>query len=330
MVRQCLNRSAMETLRKTEKCRPMFNYTLLNVSSRLYTTVQLPSQLQLEIVSLLFHILNTNFAAESINSIDFNVLNLTKTALKIGQLTKFPNPKLLTREAYPRVGAVVIENIELPRWDELASIHTGLYLCTQTPQDSNLLHIADYRSDVETLELRVDGVESADEVLEEEVERLRQTDQARGRPPWRQPPGPRGSRSTCTCCCHCYWRQARGETVDRLLRVRREGGRGGGGGGRDREDPGGGAMGLEWRFVRQLGASMELGATEGKIGEFPTGDLTGYGIVWSILCVVMIFHLWCHRFRLSRCHGNGVWRHWFYTTEWAIHAWHDCTVKKLK
>ena len=48
---------------------------------------------------------------------------------------------------------------------------------TETAQNAHLLDIADDRRDVESLQLGVDGVQAAHEVLEEQLERLRQADE---------------------------------------------------------------------------------------------------------------------------------------------------------
>ena len=76
----------------------------------------------------------------------------------------------------PGVGAVVVEYVELGGRDELAAVDARLN-GTETAQNAHLLDIADDRRDVESLQLGVDGVQAAHEVLQEQLERLRQADQ---------------------------------------------------------------------------------------------------------------------------------------------------------
>ena len=76
----------------------------------------------------------------------------------------------------PRVGAVFVQDIELLRRDELATIDSRLD-GAETSKDANLFDVADDRRHVQPLQLRVDGVQAANEVLEEQFERLRQTDE---------------------------------------------------------------------------------------------------------------------------------------------------------
>ena len=76
----------------------------------------------------------------------------------------------------PGVGAVVVEYVELGGRDELAAVDARLN-GTETAQNAHLLDIADDRRDVESLQLGVDGVQAAHEVLEEQLERLRQADE---------------------------------------------------------------------------------------------------------------------------------------------------------
>lgn len=44
-------------------------------------------------------------------------------------------------------------------------------------EDADLLHIAHHRRDLQPLQLRVDGVQSADQVLQKQIESLRKTDE---------------------------------------------------------------------------------------------------------------------------------------------------------
>lgn len=76
----------------------------------------------------------------------------------------------------PGIGAIFVENVELFRRDELAPVNSRLD-GAQSSKDTHLFDIADDRNNVESLKLRVDGVQTADEVLEEELEGLRQADQ---------------------------------------------------------------------------------------------------------------------------------------------------------
>jgi len=76
----------------------------------------------------------------------------------------------------PGVGAVVVEDVKLSRRDELAPVDSWLN-GAQTSQNAHLLHVADDRRNVESLQLRVDRMQAADQVLEKELERLRQADE---------------------------------------------------------------------------------------------------------------------------------------------------------
>jgi len=76
----------------------------------------------------------------------------------------------------PGVGAVFVEHVELLGRQQLAPVDAGLD-GAETPQYPDLLDVADDGRDAEPFQLRVDGVQAADEVLQEEVERLRQADQ---------------------------------------------------------------------------------------------------------------------------------------------------------
>ena len=76
----------------------------------------------------------------------------------------------------PWIGAIVVEDVELCRWDQLTAIDSGLD-SSETTKYSHLFHVAHDRRDVKTLQLRVDCMQTADQVLQEQLERLRQTDQ---------------------------------------------------------------------------------------------------------------------------------------------------------
>lgn len=82
----------------------------------------------------------------------------------------------VSRGDLPRVGAVVVENVELGGREQLASVDARLD-GAESAQDAHLLDVAHHGNDLEPFQLRVDGVQSADEVLEEEIERLRQADE---------------------------------------------------------------------------------------------------------------------------------------------------------
>lgn len=83
-----------------------------------------------------------------------------------------------TSPSSPCIGAVVEERLEVLPGDEFAPVHPGLD-GSQPPQHPDLLHVAHHRTNVQPLQLGVDGVEPADQVLEEHVESLRQTDELR-------------------------------------------------------------------------------------------------------------------------------------------------------
>ena len=75
----------------------------------------------------------------------------------------------------PWRGAVFVEGVEVDVGQQLAPVHPGLD-GPEAAKDPDLLNVADDRHDLEPLELRVHGVQAADEVLEEELEGLRQTE----------------------------------------------------------------------------------------------------------------------------------------------------------
>ena len=76
----------------------------------------------------------------------------------------------------PGVGAVPVQRLEVGPGDELATVDSGLD-GSEPPQDAHLLHGAHHRADVQPLQLGIDGVQSAHQVLQEELEHLRQADQ---------------------------------------------------------------------------------------------------------------------------------------------------------
>lgn len=76
----------------------------------------------------------------------------------------------------PGRGAVLVECVEVLAGEQLAPVDPGLD-GPQSPQDPHLLHVADDRGDVQPLELGVDRVEAAHQVLEEQLEGLGQAQQ---------------------------------------------------------------------------------------------------------------------------------------------------------
>ena len=76
----------------------------------------------------------------------------------------------------PGAGAVLVQRLEVLPGDELAAVHAGLD-GAEPPQDAHLLHGAHHRADVQPLQLGVHGVQPAHQVLQEEVEHLRQADE---------------------------------------------------------------------------------------------------------------------------------------------------------
>lgn len=76
-----------------------------------------------------------------------------------------------TQADLPGVGAIIIQNVELPRRDQLTAVDARLD-GPQPPQDADLLHVTDHGADLEPLEFGVDRMEAAHQVLEEEFERL--------------------------------------------------------------------------------------------------------------------------------------------------------------
>lgn len=76
----------------------------------------------------------------------------------------------------PGIGAVVIERLEVFSGDEFAPVHARLN-GPESAQDPHLLHRAHHRTYIQPLQLGVDGVQSADQVLQEQVEHLRETDE---------------------------------------------------------------------------------------------------------------------------------------------------------
>lgn len=75
----------------------------------------------------------------------------------------------------PGGGAVAVEDVKVLARQQLAAVDARLN-GAEAAKDANLLHVAHQRNDVESLQLGVDGVEAADEVLEEQLEGLRQTE----------------------------------------------------------------------------------------------------------------------------------------------------------
>ena len=75
----------------------------------------------------------------------------------------------------PWGGAILVEKIKVRVCDELTSVDPRLD-GSQAPQDSDLLHVADHGHHLQPLALGVDGVEAAHQVLQEQLECLRQTE----------------------------------------------------------------------------------------------------------------------------------------------------------
>lgn len=73
----------------------------------------------------------------------------------------------------PCRGAVPVEHVEVLAGQQLAAVDAGLD-GAQAAQDAHLLHVAHERHDVQALELGVHGVQPAHQVLEEQLEGLRQ------------------------------------------------------------------------------------------------------------------------------------------------------------
>jgi len=76
----------------------------------------------------------------------------------------------------PGVGAVVVQSFEVLPGDELAAVDAGLD-GPQPAQDADLLHRAHHGRYIQALQLGVDRVQPPHQVLQEEVEDLRQADQ---------------------------------------------------------------------------------------------------------------------------------------------------------
>lgn len=74
----------------------------------------------------------------------------------------------------PGGGAVPIENVEVLARKQLAPVYTGLD-GSQSSQDTYLFHIADQWHYVQSLQLGVHGVQTANKMLEEQLECLRKT-----------------------------------------------------------------------------------------------------------------------------------------------------------
>ena len=96
---------------------------------------------------------------------------------KTSQLTLFEKKKKLIVDfvLLPGSGAVPVEDVEIFAGEQFASVDTRLD-GAETAQDADLFDVADQRNDVEPLEFGVDGVQTADQVLQKEFEGLRQTE----------------------------------------------------------------------------------------------------------------------------------------------------------
>ena len=75
----------------------------------------------------------------------------------------------------PGGGAILVEKIKVRVCDEFTSVDPRLD-GSKTSQDSHLLHVADHGHHLQPLALGVDGVEAAHQVLEEQLECLRQAE----------------------------------------------------------------------------------------------------------------------------------------------------------
>ena len=75
----------------------------------------------------------------------------------------------------PGGGAVPVEDVKVLAGEQLAAVDARLD-SAEASQNSHLLDVADQRHNVQPLELGVDGVEAANEVLEKELKGLRQTE----------------------------------------------------------------------------------------------------------------------------------------------------------
>lgn len=76
----------------------------------------------------------------------------------------------------PGIGAVVIKRLEVFSGDEFAPVHARLN-GSESAQDPHLLHRAHHRTYIQPLQLGVDGVQPTDQVLQEQVKHLRETDE---------------------------------------------------------------------------------------------------------------------------------------------------------
>ena len=75
----------------------------------------------------------------------------------------------------PRVGAVIVEDVEFFTGDELAPVDAGLY-GPQPPENPDLLHVTHHGGDVQSLQLRVHCVQPSHQMLQEKFECLGQAD----------------------------------------------------------------------------------------------------------------------------------------------------------
>ena len=76
----------------------------------------------------------------------------------------------------PRIGAVVVESLEVFSGDEFAAVDSRLD-GAEPSEDANLLNIAHNRRDLQPLQLGVDRVQPAYQVLQKKVECLGKTDE---------------------------------------------------------------------------------------------------------------------------------------------------------
>lgn len=94
-------------------------------------------------------------------------IRVTESGREIGNQGK-------VSEILPGSGAIPVQNVEVLAREQLAPVHTRLN-GPKPSQNTNLFHVADQRHNVESFQLSVDGVETANEVLEEQLECLRKT-----------------------------------------------------------------------------------------------------------------------------------------------------------
>lgn len=75
----------------------------------------------------------------------------------------------------PGVSTVIVQRLEVSPGDEFTPVHSRLD-SSEAPEDADLFHVTDHRCDLEPLQLGIDRVQSADQVFQKQVERLREAD----------------------------------------------------------------------------------------------------------------------------------------------------------